>query len=80
MKTMVKTVQMTMEQGLLERLDEMVRLVGSSRSDFIRIAVQHEIKRHENERLEREHRASFENDPQSAEETWTPATRAWGDD
>jgi hypothetical protein len=38
-----------------------------------------ETKRQEHQQLKHEHRASFENEPQNAEETWTPETRAWGD-
>ena len=76
----MKTVQMTMDEMLLERVDSLVEQAGTTRSDFIREALRHEIKRRENERLEQEHRASFERDPQSHDETWMPSKRAWGDE
>jgi mRNA interferase MazF len=75
----MKTVQMTMDEILLERVDSLVELAGTTRSDFIREALRHEIKRLENERLEQEHRTSFERDPQNADESWMPSKRAWGD-
>jgi metal-responsive CopG/Arc/MetJ family transcriptional regulator len=71
----MKTVQMTMDETLLERVDSLVELAGTTRSDFIREALRHEIKRRENE-----HRASFERDPQNNDETWMPSKRAWGDE
>jgi metal-responsive CopG/Arc/MetJ family transcriptional regulator len=76
----MKTVQMTMDETLLERVDSLVERAGTTRSDFIREALRHEIKRRENERLEHEHQVSFERDPQTASETWMPSKRAWGDE
>jgi Arc/MetJ-type ribon-helix-helix transcriptional regulator len=74
----MKTVQLTLDEILLEHVDALVKRAGTTRSDFIREALRHEIKRHENERLEQEHRASFERDPQNADETGMPSKRAWG--
>lgn len=76
----MKTVQMTMDETLLERVDTLVNTLGLSRSDFIREALRREIKRLENERLEQEHRESFERQPQRPDERWTPSKRAWGDE
>jgi metal-responsive CopG/Arc/MetJ family transcriptional regulator len=76
----MKTVQMTMNETLLEHVDAQVKRAGTTRSDFIREALRREIKRRENERLEREHRESFERDPQTTSETWMPSKRAWGDE
>jgi metal-responsive CopG/Arc/MetJ family transcriptional regulator len=76
----MKTVQMTMDETLLERVDALVNTLGLSRSDFIREALRREVKRLENERLEREHRQSFERQPQTRAERWMPKKRAWGDE
>jgi metal-responsive CopG/Arc/MetJ family transcriptional regulator len=76
----MKTVQMTMDESLLEHVDAQAERAGTTRSDFIREALRREIKRRENERFEREHRESFEHDPQAASETWLPSKRAWGEE
>lgn len=75
----MKTVQMTMGDVLLERVDALVKEAKLTRSEFIREALQREVKRRENERLEREHRLSFEREPRQADETWHPKKRAWGE-
>jgi metal-responsive CopG/Arc/MetJ family transcriptional regulator len=76
----MKTVQMTMDETLLEHVDAQVERAGTTRSDFIRDALRREIKRRENERHEREHQASFERDPQTTDDAWTPSHRAWGEE
>ena len=68
-----------MSEAMLERVDTLAELAGTSRSDFIREALRHEIRRRGNERREQKHRASFEREPQSTDESWTPSKRAWSD-
>ncbi len=75
----MKTVQMTVDEALLDRVDALVKQAKRTRSEFIREALQREVRRLESERLEREHRESFEREPQDPDETWQPSQRAWGE-
>jgi metal-responsive CopG/Arc/MetJ family transcriptional regulator len=75
----MKTVQMTIDEALLDRVDALVKQANRTRSEFIRETLHREVKRLESERLEREHRASFEREPQSPDENWQPNQRAWGE-
>jgi predicted transcriptional regulator len=77
--TDMKTVQFAIDKTLLERVDSLVKLAGTTRSDFIHEALRHEIQRRENEKREQEHRTSFERIPQSTDETWMPSRPGWTD-
>jgi len=59
----MKTVQMTLEEDLLARVDRAVRRLGTTRSAFTRQALRvalSEVKRHE---LERRHAAGYKVKP-----------------
>lgn len=59
----LKTIQITIDEDLLERLDR--RLCGRSkaRSAFVRAAIERELRRAEVAEMEEQWRASYENEP-----------------
>ena len=73
----MKTVQMTLDEPLLQIVDQLTKSSGETRSAFIRAALQAEIKRRQNEALEATHRASYLETPD--DDVWLPPKRAWGD-
>jgi metal-responsive CopG/Arc/MetJ family transcriptional regulator len=75
---MMKTVQMLLEEPLLSNVDRLAKEAHTTRSEFIREALQREIKRRDTEKLEEAYRHSYENEPANAEETWNPK-RVWGE-
>jgi metal-responsive CopG/Arc/MetJ family transcriptional regulator len=77
---MMKTVQVTIDEGLLERMDRVVKEVGSNRSAFIRDAVLLALRQLRIRRLEAQHIAGYEKQPMQPEEVdeWD-AVRVWGD-
>ena len=59
----MKTVQMTLDEDLIEKVDSVVARLGSSRSAFAREALRHELSRLENLEKERRHREGYERHP-----------------
>jgi metal-responsive CopG/Arc/MetJ family transcriptional regulator len=55
----VKTVQMTIEDALLEDVDDITTLLGTTRSAFIRQALQAALKKHRKKLLERKHAEGY---------------------
>jgi metal-responsive CopG/Arc/MetJ family transcriptional regulator len=66
----MKTVQMTLDEHLLQTLDQEAKRNNQTRSAFIRMALQAELKRRQNEALEAIHRASFLETPD--DDVWYP--------
>jgi metal-responsive CopG/Arc/MetJ family transcriptional regulator len=77
---MTKTIQMTLAEGLLDRIDHAVQELDTNRSAFIRLAVEMALKQLRIHRLEAQHSAGYEQQPQLAEEIeeWDDI-RVWGD-
>lgn len=65
---MMKTVQMTIDEALLEAVDTAVRDLGTSRSAFLRDALQKALKQMEIAALEQQHIAGYERYPLEPDE------------
>lgn len=77
----MKTIQMTMESELVERVDARVKLLGTTRSAFTREALNAALRRFEEKELEERHVAGYRRDPVRPGEFDVPAAdHAWGDD
>jgi metal-responsive CopG/Arc/MetJ family transcriptional regulator len=57
----LKTVQMTIEDTLLEDVDQLIDELGTTRSAFIRNALQAALKKHRKKLLERKHAEGYKN-------------------
>jgi metal-responsive CopG/Arc/MetJ family transcriptional regulator len=55
----LKTVQMTIEDNLLEDVDQLIDELGTTRSAFIRNALQAALKKHKKRLLERKHAEGY---------------------
>ena len=55
----MKTIQMTLQEPLLNQVNEVIKELGISRSAFIRQALQQALQRFETAKLERKHRAGY---------------------
>ena len=73
----MKTVQMTIDDELLSAVDRAAGEGQETRSAFIRVALQAELKRRQNAALEEAHRQSFQAQPD--DDAWQPGRRAWGE-
>ena len=77
----MKTVQITMDDGLVERVDRRAKALGATRSAFIRKALREALARCEEADQEERHRAGYRRLPPPTQEFWIPnEDRAWGDD
>ena len=63
----MKTIQMTIDETLLEDVDRAVDEMGTNRSLFIRNALQSALRRHAVEKLEARHAAGYARVPASQE-------------
>lgn len=79
-KFMIKTIQMTLDERLLERLDAAVTETKTNRSAFIRDAVEMALKQLRIHRMEAQQIAGYEALPTTEEEIeeWN-SIRAWGE-
>jgi len=59
----VKTVQMTLEEDLVEAVDEAAKRLGTSRSGFARDALREALARLRKGELEEKHRRGYERRP-----------------
>ena len=59
----MKTVQMTLEEDLVQRVDRVVRKLGTTRSAFTRDALKAALARLREQELERKHREGYERVP-----------------
>lgn len=64
----MRTVQMTLDQGLVEAVDGAARQLGTTRSAFTRKALTDALERLRVEALERRHRRGYERHPIRREE------------
>lgn len=77
----MKTVQMTLDEELVDEVDRVSRRLGTTRSGFTRQALRDALARHAVAQLERTHRKGYENKPVSVDEfsVWE-REQAWGDE
>jgi metal-responsive CopG/Arc/MetJ family transcriptional regulator len=80
----MKTIQLTIDEPLLERVDCAAREQHSARSEFIRTALERELRRLREEEVGRQYEESYRKQPMTAEEIeelaeWQ-AIQAWPDD
>ncbi len=64
----MKTVQMTLDEELLEAVDEAAKELGTTRSGFARKALRQALARLRERELEEQHRAGYERHPVKPEE------------
>ena len=64
----MKTVQMTLDEDLVEAVDKAAKRLGTSRSSFTREALRQALARLHEEHLERKHRIGYERRPVRPEE------------
>ena len=65
---MMKTIQMTIDEQLLIEVDTAVRDLGTSRSAFLREALQLALKRMQIAAMERQHAAGYARSPVKPDE------------
>ena len=75
----MKTVQVTLDDALIEAMDHAARSLGTTRSAFIREALQAAFTGLQERKLERKHRAGYERKPIEPGEfiDWE-SEQAWG--
>ena len=76
----MKTVQMTLDDDLVEEVDQAVRELHTTRSAFARNALRAALRRHHEGQLEEKHRRGYQAHPVTAEEfgVWE-GEQEWGD-
>ena len=77
----MRTVQMTLDDTLIDAVDRVAKELNTNRSAFTRKALQDALVRYKLEQQEIEHRRGYEKDPVSHDEfsVWQ-AEQAWGDE
>lgn len=60
---MMKTIQMTLDEDLVRRVDRMVKALGTTRSAFTRKALAEKLERLLERELERRHREGYRRRP-----------------
>jgi len=77
----MKTIQITIDEPLLDRLDQQVRCSGKARSAFIRTAIARELRRLQIAEMDRRHAEAYRLHPPDEEELsdWE-SVQAWPDD
>ena len=76
----MKTVQMTLDEALVEEVDRVVHTLGTTRSSFTRDALREALIRVKEQQLEERHRAGYAQHPVRPGEfdEWE-GEQAWGD-
>ena len=59
----MKTIQMTIDEPLLEKVDDAIRSLRTSRSAFIRSALELALRKYEIARLEKRHEEGYLHHP-----------------
>lgn len=59
----MKKVQFTLDEELIEAVDQFSRQLGTTRSDFVRQALRDAVERHRVALLEEKHRRGYERHP-----------------
>ncbi len=77
----MKTIQMTIDETLLQRVDQMVQDLSTTRSAFIRDALEQALRQYQVRRLEERDAAGYKAIPAKLEETEEWITeQEWGDE
>lgn len=78
---MVKTIQMTIDDSLLQQVDRMVQDLNTTRSAFIRLALEQALRQYQVRRLEERDEVGYTAVPATSAETdeWTNE-QDWGDE
>lgn len=77
----MKTIRMTLENELVERVDAHVNRLGTTRSAFAREALKEALRRLDRKELEEHHMEGYRRDPVTPGEFEVrEADHAWGDD
>ncbi|MBI5441534.1 MAG: ribbon-helix-helix protein, CopG family [Deltaproteobacteria bacterium] len=76
----MKTVQMTLDEDLVEEVDRVVSELRTTRSSFARDALRAAIRKHREALLQERHRRGYEAHPTTTEEfgVWE-GEQDWGD-
>ncbi len=76
----MRTIQMTLEDDLVQAVDKIVKQMHTSRSAFTRTALREAINNYNLSQLEQKHRKGYEKQPVSKEEfsIWENEQK-WGD-
>lgn len=64
----MKTIQMTMDEDLLNRVDQVITELNTTRSDFFRESAQYYFQRLRIKKLEKKHREGYLKHPVSSGE------------
>jgi metal-responsive CopG/Arc/MetJ family transcriptional regulator len=77
----MRTVQMTLDDDLVQTVDKVVKIIHTTRSAFTRDALHQAIARIETQKLEEKHRHSYRRKPANADEfgVWEKEQQ-WGDE
>jgi len=76
---MMKTIQMTLDEDLLKRIDKAIPELNTTRSDFIQESIQYYLERLKIKKLEKKHRDGYANKPvQNGEFDVWEDEQAWG--
>jgi len=77
----MRTVQMTLEDELINAVDRVSKQLHTSRSAFTRKALREALARYNLEQLESKHRQGYERQPVAADEfSGWETEQAWGDE
>jgi metal-responsive CopG/Arc/MetJ family transcriptional regulator len=75
----MKTVQMTLDEDLLETLDRIVKKLKTTRSAFARTALRQAVKQIDLEAMEERHRLGYQRRPvKSSEFSVWDSEQEWG--
>lgn len=77
----MRTIQMTLDEDLVDAVDRVSKQLNTSRSAFTRKALREALARYSLEQQERRHRQGYEQHPPAADEfsVWE-TEQAWGDE
>ena len=77
----MRTIQMTLDDNLVQAVDLVAKELHTSRSAFTRKALQEALARYKLEQLERQHRRGYEQNPEATDEfsIWD-TEQEWGDE
>ena len=77
----MKTIQMTLDEGLVKSVDRVVKKMNTTRSAFTRDALREAIKKYSVTQLEEKHRKGYEKMPVDTTEfsVWE-SEQAWGEE
>ncbi len=77
----MRTVQMTLDDDLVQMVDRVSKQLRTSRSAFTRKALREALERYNLEQMERQHREGYQKQPVSTDEfsIWE-TEQIWGDE